>query len=161
MTWLTPHFSVEELTRSETAARKGLDNTPSAATVANLSKTAEYLELVREAVQAHYGQDKVVVITSGYRSPAVNEAVGGAPTSAHCFGCAADIHVPGISVLELAEFVAGQMHAYDQVIHEYGSWVHVGLPRPGAAPREQRLTIGRFSDGVRTLPGILPLPNRR
>lgn len=161
MTLLTPHFSLAEMTRSETAARKGLDNAPSATVVVNLAKTAEYLELVREAVQARYGADKTVVVTSGYRSPAVNEAVGGVPTSAHCFGCAADIHVPGVSVLELAEFVAGEMHAYDQVIHEYGSWVHIGLPKPGAAAREQKLTIGRFSDGVRTLPGILPLPNTR
>lgn len=137
MTQLTAHFSLEEMTRSETAARKGLDNTPSAGVITNLTRTAEYLELVREAVQAHYGDDKAVVITSGYRSPTVNEAVGGVPTSAHCFGCAADIHVPGIAILELAEFVASRMHAYDQVIHEFGSWVHVGLPLPGAAPREQ------------------------
>lgn len=157
---LSAHFTYEEMVLSETASRLGLDNTPDSGVLANLERTCAYLEIARAAIQEHFGDDKVVIVTSGYRSQAVNQAVGGVPTSAHCFGRAADIHVPGVMVLELAQFLAANLAGYDQLIHEFGTWVHVGLAEEGEAPRVQQLTIGRFAGGagVETKVGILPLP---
>lgn len=137
---LTDHFTFEEMVLSETAARKCLDNTPTAETVANLTVLAQYLERIRARVRAVHGQG-YIAITSGYRAPEVNAAVGGKPTSYHCFGLAADIHVPGMGVLALARFIADNFDDYDQLIFEFDSWVHVGIPKPGEKPRRQQLTI--------------------
>lgn len=150
---LTDHFTLEEMVISEVAARKGLDNTPSDTVIANLTRVAQYLEQVRSAAKVAYGPDKVVIVTSGYRSPAVNEAVGGVSTSAHCKGLAADIHVPGVAVLDLARLIEAKLTGYDQLIHEFGAWVHVGLSE--GAPRHMSLTIGGHPVTTRT--GLLPL----
>lgn len=86
---LTDHFDSDEFTLSQTAARLGIDNTPSPEVMSNLLELATALEIVRERLGCP------IVITSGYRSPALNEAVGGAKGSAHLMGHAADITVPG------------------------------------------------------------------
>jgi zinc D-Ala-D-Ala carboxypeptidase len=131
---LSPHFTLDELTESQTAARKGLNNTPPAAEQRNLERLAESLEAIREAA------GKSIRISSGYRSPAVNKAVGGSPSSAHVKGLAADINVPGMSPKDLALLVAGLPLPFDQIILEFDSWVHVGLS-DGVPPRNQLLTI--------------------
>ena len=86
---LTKNFTLEELTKSDTAARLKIDNTPPAAMVANLLYTANVLELVR----AWLG-NSAMRITSGYRGPAINRAVGGADNSDHAKGLAVDFHCP-------------------------------------------------------------------
>jgi zinc D-Ala-D-Ala carboxypeptidase len=134
---LSPHFTLEEMTASQTAARLGIDNTPAPAELGELQKTAELLERVRAVTE------RPVFITSGYRAPAVNQAVGGAASSAHMWGGAADFIVPGYgSPLEVARFLAtfAESLDFDQLIHEYGGWVHIGRAREGKA-RRQLLTI--------------------
>lgn len=130
---LSPHFTLNELTVSETGARRGLDNTPGPEELANLRRIANLLEQVRALT------GKPIIVNSGYRSPAVNKAVGGSPTSAHMTGLAADINCPGIKPAALAAIIKCSTIQFDQLILEYDSWVHIGLS--SKAPRGQLLTI--------------------
>ena len=139
--YLTANFTLSELVVSETAARQGLNNTPGSAEQANLKRLCETcLQPLREKL----GQP--VVVTSGYRGPAVNAAVGGSTTSAHMFGGAADIHVPGMTNQALMKFIHDMKLPVDQVIEEFGSWVHVGISQPGKPLRGQYL-IARMVGG--------------
>lgn len=145
---LTPNFELEEFLVSETASRLGIDNTPTPEVITNLMKLALSLETVRAAL------GKPIIINSGYRSPALNEAVpGSSKTSAHCFGLAADFIAPSYgSPLEVAKAIADLNIEYDQLIHEGGKWVHLGLAKPGQAPRKQQLTAKfpgpKFENGL-------------
>lgn len=135
---LSPNFSLDELTRSDYAARHGLDNTPDAKTLENLKRLAELLEQVRAVCNTP------IVVSSGYRSPAVNAGVGGSKTSQHMMGCAADIRALRMSVDELMKKVVNSTVKYDQIILEFNSWVHISVPNsPTTAPRRQALIIDR------------------
>ncbi len=153
MTKLTEHFTLEEFLISQTAARLGIDNSPSEEHQANLLQVAEHLEIVR----AQFGP---VIVSSGYRSRALNSAVpGSSKTSAHCFGLAADFHIPGHANIEVCRWIADHLPDYDQVIYEFGpaphGWVHLGL-RNGI-PRKQTLTAKRGEGKTIYQPGILDL----
>jgi len=122
---LSPHFTLEELTKSQTGERRGIDNVPGAAALDSLKVLCER---VLEPVREHFGP---VHINSGYRGPELNKAVGGAGTSQHCLGQAADIEVPGVANGDLAKWVAANLD-FDQVILECyrkgqpnSGWVHV------------------------------------
>lgn len=142
---LSPHFTLAEFVDSQTATRKGIDNTPSPDIVANLTRVAALLEKIRTLVG---GQ---IRISSGYRCPALNRAIGGASNSAHMLGLAADINVPGMTPLEVAKLVQLSGIMFDQLIYE-GTWLHVGLS--SSAHRRQVLTA-TFVDGKATYsPGI-------
>lgn len=130
---LTTHFTLEEFTFSETAARHDIDNTPDAKTIANLKRVATVLEQVRATV------NRPIMISSGYRSPAVNKAVGGSRSSAHMLGLAADIRASGMTPRELAEAIKNYGVRFDQLILEFDRWVHIGLSEE--EPRNQVLTI--------------------
>ena len=144
MTRLTDHFSLAELTQSETAARRRIDNTPSLAVVENLTRTAQTLEQVRTLLGA-----RPILVSSGYRSPALNAAVGGAAGSAHMTGLAADFICPGFgSPLEICRKIAASNIPFDQIIQE-GTWVHIGLAPAGTKPRQQALTAN-FGAGATT-----------
>lgn len=132
---LSPHFTLEEMTFSETAVRKGLDNTPTDDVLFNLNRLAFFLEEVRSML------DKPVLINSAYRSPEVNASVGGKPTSQHCLGLAADIRVPGMTPDEVVKAIKGSGLHYDQVIREYDRWTHVSIPAKNKEPRKQALII--------------------
>ena len=95
---LSEHFSLAEMTRTSV---KGVSNTPSAQVIGNLRHLCnEWLEELRDEWNARYGDgDDPILINSGYRSQAVNRAVGGVTTSNHLTGCAADIRVSGIEQL--------------------------------------------------------------
>jgi uncharacterized protein YcbK (DUF882 family) len=135
---LSPHFTLDELTASQTAARKGLDNTPNATEVANLVRVAALLEEVRALVK------KPILVNSGFRSKQVNDAVGSRDTSQHRIGCAADIRVPGMTPREVVEACIAANIGYDQIIEEFGSWTHISVPdSPSRPPRRQALTIDR------------------
>jgi zinc D-Ala-D-Ala carboxypeptidase len=135
---LTEHFTIEELTASDTAARLGLDNTPAPAIVQNLRALAEKLEEVR-SILGH-----PLIVSSGFRSLAVNRAIGSKDTSAHVQGLAADFICPGFgSPLDVAEELAAHGVKVDQLIHEYGRWVHIGLKPAYNDWRGQLLTIDR------------------
>lgn len=133
---LTKHFELDEFLVSETATRLGIDNTPPPEVITNLMKLAMTLEVVRETL------GKPIIINSGYRSAALNAAVpGSSKTSAHCFGLAADFIAPSFgSPLDVANAIANLGIEYDQLIHEGGRWVHLGLTKPGQTPRHQQLT---------------------
>jgi uncharacterized protein YcbK (DUF882 family) len=135
---LSQNFTLDELTASQTAARKGLDNTPNATEVANLVRVAALLEEVRTLL------NKPILINSGFRSKQVNDAVGSRDTSQHRIGCAADIRVSGMTPREVVEACIAANIGYDQIIEEFGSWTHISVPNTAStAPRKQALTIDR------------------
>ncbi len=132
---ITVHFSLEELTFSETAARLGLDNSPDESVRGNLAMVAAVMEKIRSLLG-----DKPIVVHSGYRSPQVNLLVGGVATSAHCRGLACDFVCPAFGTpAEVAAALLKSDVEYDQLILEYG-WVHVGLAEAGERGRHQALT---------------------
>lgn len=140
MTQLTPHFSLEELTHSQTASRLNFHNSPkiNSEEYKNLLHLAGVLEMVRVALNS-----KPVLISSGYRSPHVNSAVGGSKNSTHMQGLAVDFICPGFGTpLEICQRLEPRMAelSIDQLIYEFSSWVHLGL-RGGAPPRHIALTI--------------------
>lgn len=139
---LSPHFTLEELTVSQAAARAGLDNTPPPEMVDALRRTAQLLEQVRALL------GKPILVSSGYRAPQVNRAVGGAANSAHMLGCAADFSCPAFgSPLEVAREIAQSDIVFDQLIHEFRAWVHIAW---SPQPRRMVLTI----DAAGTRPGL-------
>lgn len=145
MTRLTPHFQLSEFTSSQTALRRGLDNTPPPEVIGNLKNLCEY---VLEPVRKHFGAP--VIISSGYRSPAVNRAVRGSASSQHCMGQAADFEIPGISNVDIAEWIRDWL-TFDQLILEFytpgvpdSGWVHVSWRMP---LRRQALTAARLARG--------------
>lgn len=129
---LTNNFTLEELYRSSTADRLKLDNFPSPVVQQNLRKLAEQiLQPIRDAYK------HPITVTSGYRSAAVNKAVGGAKTSQHLTGCAADIKCQHTSKAYLFRLILRMIRegkiTVGQLIWEYGnadepSWIHVSLP---------------------------------
>lgn len=137
---LSLHFTLEELTRTEV---RQYANVPDQRAEGNLRRLAAQLELVR------YLLGTPLLVSSGYRSVLVNQAVGGSPTSKHMEGCAADFISPGYGPpLSIAEKIAASSIEFDQLIHEYGRWVHFGVASEGRKPRYQLLTID--SHGVRS-----------
>jgi hypothetical protein len=132
---ISEHFTLEEFVFSEAAARLGLQNIPDAEDTANLKLTAAFMESVRTLVG-----DKPIIVHSGYRSAELNKALGGVATSAHLHGLACDFICPAFGTpAEVARKILGSGLIYDQLILEYG-WVHVGLPQPGMAARNEVLT---------------------
>lgn len=118
---LSKHFSLEEFITSDTAIRKGIDNTPSEEVKQNLTHLAvKLLEPIR------VGLNKPIKISSGYRCEKLNKAIGGAKNSQHIEGKAADIRVPGLTTEELFLLIKGNF-LYDQLIQEFDSWVHISL----------------------------------
>jgi zinc D-Ala-D-Ala carboxypeptidase len=150
---LTNNFTLEELTKSETALRQGIDNTPTVEVVENLQVLAEK---VLQPVRDHFA--KGVKVNSGYRAPEVNAAVGGSKTSDHCKGMAADIEIPGLPNAELAEWIEANLE-YTQVILEFytqgipdSGWVHVSYDP--ANLKKQSLTAVKREGKTVYLPGL-------
>lgn len=136
---LSPNFTLEELTRSDAAARNGWDNTPNEAEIENLKRLAALLQRVKTAVEG-----KPVMINSGFRSKQVNDAVGSKDTSQHRLGCAADIRVPGMTPRQVVEACIADGVPFDQIILEFDSWTHISVPNsPESAPRGQKLIIDK------------------
>lgn len=139
MTQLTPHFTLDELTASETAERNGWDNNPNGYERENLTRLADFLEQVKVVLGG-----KAIMISSGFRSKQVNDAVGSKDTSQHRTGCAADFKVPGMTPDEVVRKVIASGIGYDQVISEFGRWTHISVPSTvDTAPRRQALTIDK------------------
>ena len=122
---LTANFSLKELTASQTAERKGIDNTPSAEHQENLKSLCTN---VLQPIRDHFSC--VVSVSSGYRSPVLCAAIGSKSTSQHARGEAADFEIFGVSNKELADWIHYNTN-YDQLILEYwkesdpnSGWVH-------------------------------------
>ena len=150
---LTNNFTLEELTKSETALRRNLDNTPTVEVVENLKVLAEK---VLQPVRDHFA--KGVKVNSGYRAPEVNAAVGGSKTSDHCLGMAADIEIPGLPNAELAQWIEANLE-YTQLILEFytpgvpdSGWVHVSYDP--ANLKKQSLTAVKREGKTVYLPGL-------
>jgi zinc D-Ala-D-Ala carboxypeptidase len=142
---LTEHFELAEFVVSQTAERAGIDNTPPAEVVERLRYVATCLEGIRAIL------GKPVVITSGYRCPELNRRIGGAKSSQHLRGEAADWVCPGWGrPAELVRYLVTLPLAYDQLILEFpnsssSGWVHTSWVRD--KPRHQALVID--GDGAR------------
>ena len=122
---LSENFSLEELIKSQTATRKGIDNTPSEEHQDNLKLLCTH---VLQPVREHFG--RVVTVSSGYRSPELCIAIGSKTTSQHAKGQAADFEIFGVSNKELADYINETLD-YDQLILEFwnesdpnSGWVH-------------------------------------
>ena len=122
---LSNNFSLNELTKSQTAERKGIDNTPSAEHQENLRSLCTH---VLQPIRDHFS--RVVSVSSGYRSPELCTAIGSKITSQHAKGEAADFEIFGVSNKELADYINETLD-YDQLILEYwkesdpnSGWVH-------------------------------------
>ena len=140
MTRLTPHFTLEELYASETAARHGIDNTPPEEVIGNLKTLALLLEEIRSILGG-----KPIHVTSAYRSPEVNKLVGSKPTSDHVLGLAADFVCPSFGKPHafVSELVASGL-PYKQIIREFDSWTHVSAAAPGEEAKRQALIIDKL-----------------
>lgn len=155
-TRLSPHFTLEELTRSTKAREHGVDNTPPPEIVERLRVTAEKLERVRSLLG-----DQPIQITSGFRTQRVNDLVNGALHSDHLEGWSVDFRCPGFgSPYRVAKAIAASdlMAEVDQLIHEYGRWVHISFdPRRRGETltahwvyeRDRKTT--RYSRGIHTV----------
>ena len=146
---LTPHFTLEELIQSDTALSLGIANVPDELTTYRLAQLAGKLEDIRAIL------DVLITVSSGYRCPELNAAIGGAVSSAHLYGCAADFTADDYGTpFEVCETLARlDGFVFDQLINEQGGgarWIHIGLAVDGTA-RLECLTI---SDGG-TLTGIV------
>lgn len=137
---LSEHFTLDEMTFSPEAIRKGLDNTPNATQLEALKTTAQGMEKVRALL------GKPIRVTSGFRSPAVNVAVGGNLKSHHCQGYAVDFICSGFGTpLEICKAIMKSDIKYDQLIYE-GTWVHLSF-----APSMRRENLqAHFKNGKAT-----------
>lgn len=137
---LTPNFYLSELTVSELSMRKGVENVPDPFAVQNLFKLAELLEKVRTALG-----NKAVLVSSGFRSMALNTAVGGSLTSDHMRGAAADFSAPSFgNTRAICEAIISAGIKFGQLIDEGGRWVHISLPEPGV---EGQVLTAVFKNG--------------
>lgn len=143
---LSANFSLDEFLVSQTAERHGIDLTPPAHVVQNLRRLCEgCLQPLRAATQ------RPIFISSGYRSPDLNSLIGGSKTSAHMTGDAADFRVAGMTPFDTCELIVELGLPYDQVIHEFGRWVHLGV---ADILRGEELTAYRHDGKTRYIHGI-------
>jgi putative chitinase len=149
MTRLSEHFTLREATRSETAQRIGNDNAPTAAHLVNLRNAAAHMEVARRILG-----NRPIEVTSWYRNPAVNRAVGGVPTSHHAMGLAVDFRVAGMPGLQAARILAASDLQFDQLIwYRPTGVVHLGFhPRM----RRQVRTNPTTAAGAKLLVGLVP-----
>ena len=136
---ITPHFTLDELTASETAERNGWDNNPNGYERENLARLADLLEQVKVVLGG-----KPIMINSAFRSKQVNDAVGSKDTSQHRLGCAADIRVPGMTPDQVVKAVMISGINFDQIIREFDRWTHISVPNTVDTPaRKQALIIDK------------------
>ena len=137
MTQVSQHFSLDELTKTET----GLANDPGLAVAGNMYRLAETLEQIRELL------DCPLRINSGYRSEEVNRKVNGSKTSAHLWARAADFVPVGMPIAEAFERIRKSGIVWDQLILE-PSWIHIGIASQLDKPRQECLTAYHGSKGM-------------
>ena len=151
---LAENFTLSEMTKSETALRYDMDNSPPQEITSNLQALAVH---VLQPVRDHFARG--VKVNSGYRSPDVNAKVGGSRTSDHCRGMAADIEIPGVPNAELAEWIRSNL-LFTQVILEFytqgvpdSGWVHVSYDHENL--KKQALTAVKEDGKTVYLQGLV------
>jgi hypothetical protein len=145
---MTPHFTIEEATLSQTASRLGLKNIPSDSVLSAIQSTAYRMEVVRRVLNAP------IIISSWYRSPEVNAAVGGSKHSQHISGEAVDFICPVFGTpVEICTRLRSlvELINFDQLIYEH-TWVHISWSSvPGATQKNQVLSLskdGSYVNGI-------------
>ena len=153
MVRLSTNFTLTEYTKSQTAIRQGLDNTP---TDEHLSNNNMLLRAFTTSVRNNFG---ITVIKSGYRGPALNQAVGGSSKSQHCKGEAVDIECPGVANYDVAKWIHDNLD-FDQLILEFytpgipdSGWVHVSYKQEGN--RKSVLTAMKENGKTVYKPGLI------
>ncbi len=147
---LTENFSLEEFLVSQTAIRHGINMDPPIEVIDNLRRLCvDILQPARDILGVPFS------VSSGYRPLELNELIGGSATSAHPYGRAADIipHRP-ISPLKLAETIRDMELPYDQVIQEFGHWVHVGISEEDINVRMEELTAFKEEGRTKYVTGL-------
>lgn len=130
---LSPHFTLAEALRSDAAKRLGIENTPTQDHRDNIFLTARHMEHVRQVLG-----NRPITVSSWYRNPQVNKAVGGVANSAHGRGLAVDFTVAGLTVLDACKALIESPVPFDQLIYEYHRWIHISFTR--GTPRGQVLS---------------------
>jgi len=150
---LSANFSLKELTKSDTATRLGIDNTPDDETIDNLKMLCEK---VLQPVRDHFG--KSVTVNSGFRSSETNQATGGSKSSDHVKGQAADIEIAGVANADLAQWIMDNLD-YTQLILEFytqgvpdSGWVHVSYDPSNL--KKQELTAVKVAGKTQYLNGL-------
>ena len=151
---LTANFSLHEMTKSETALRLDIDNTPGEAETDALRLLCEK---VLQPVRDHFG--KGVKVNSGFRSSETNQATGGSKSSDHVKGQAADIEIPGVANADLAQWIMDNLD-YTQLILEFytpgipdSGWVHVSYDPDNL--KKQELTAMKVAGKTQYVPGLV------
>ena len=149
---LSKNLALSEVTRSETAKRRGISNMPTPEHIENFKKLAEN---VFQPIREHFGVP--IRISSGYRSKALNTAIGGSLSSQHCKGEAIDIDMDGTTITnkQIFDFVKDNVN-FDQMIWEFGTdanpdWVHVSYNSDGSQ-RKQILKAVKAGGATKYLP---------
>jgi hypothetical protein len=149
---MTQSFSIKELTYSDTAIRLGIDNTPTDEILINLQNVVQF---ILEPVSNNF--DSQIVITSGYRSPALCQAIGSKPTSQHTFGMAVDFEILGIPNKEVSDWIVNHLD-FDQCILEFwkpeqpnSGWVHCSYKTSG----NRKMYLKAYTANGRTVYEIL------
>ena len=156
---LSKNFSLYELIRSQYALRHNIDNNPSNEVLENLQALCvNVLQPIRDAIK------KPIRVNSGYRCLTLNTGIGGAKTSQHILGMAADIECPGYDNFSLANFIKDSVVVYDQLILEYyaagnknSGWVHISYKKDSENRMEE---LTKFSKINGYYAGILNFPNQ-
>ena len=123
---LTRNFSLWEFEASQEATRRGIDNSLPDTLMTNAILLGGWLQELRNMLCKHYGRDIPITISSGYRSPKLNKAIGGSKNSHHMQCVAADIRASGLTPQQLFDLIGDNMQ-FDQCIQEFDSWVHVSI----------------------------------
>jgi hypothetical protein len=140
---LSPHFTLDELTHTD---HREIDNTPNQAEIENLQRLANFLEEIKTVLGG-----KPVMISSGFRCKALNDAVGSKDSSQHRVGCAADFRVPGMTPDEVVRAIIASGIGYQQIIREFDRWTHISVPNQAdETPRKQALIIDKQGTRVFT-----------
>jgi hypothetical protein len=145
---ISKHLTLAEVSRSETAKRKGINNTPSGEHLANFKLLAEK---IFEPIREHFGVP--ILISSGYRSKELNSAIGGSLTSQHCQGEAIDIDMDGTTITnaQVFNYIKDNLN-FDQLIWEFGTdknpdWVHVSYESSG---KQRKQILKAIKSGGKT-----------
>ncbi len=144
---LSKNFTLEEFLISETAERNDIDMTPPPEIIENLQALVHgCMQPLRDEVNAP------IAVSSGYRPLELNTKIGGSKTSAHIKGNACDFNIAKLTPFQTAELIVSMDLPYDQVIHEFGRWVHLGV---ADMLRGEELTAHRKDGRTRYVPGIV------
>jgi len=144
---LSQNFNLNEFTQSASAKRLGISNEPTPEVIDNLQMlVTNVLQPLRTAL------GRSATVTSGYRSPAVNKAVGGVKTSQHSEGKAVDIVVAGVAPYDVVQMLLKLNLPFDQAINEFNTWTHISFNQ--GSNRKQVLTAKKTDGKTRFINGL-------